>query len=39
MDSRFTMENFAEMRGAPVYDSAGEKIGSVDALRTWAHRN
>ena len=32
MQQMFTMEKLAELRGAPVYDSAGEKIGKVEEI-------
>lgn len=32
MQSSLTMEQLAELRGAPVYDSVGAKIGSVEEI-------
>lgn len=32
MPQNLTMDRLAELRGAPVYDSAGEKIGKVDEI-------
>ena len=32
MDNRWTLQSLGDLRGAPVYDSAGEKIGKVDEI-------